>query len=81
MAAPAAQVTERSFEDYHLYTLPLATTLHDRETKQVEFLRGSGIASKRLYIYDGVEVDRESVRQRTCARCRSTAPNPIRTFG
>ena len=48
------QVTERSFEDYHLYNLPLATTLHDRETKQVEFLRGSGISSKRLYIYDGV---------------------------
>jgi len=48
------QVTERSFEDYHLYNLPLPTTLHDRETKQVEFLRGSGIASKRLYVYDGV---------------------------
>jgi hypothetical protein len=48
------QVTERSFEDYHLYNLPLPTTLHDRETKQVEFLHGSGIASKRLYIYDGV---------------------------
>ena len=48
------QVTERSFEDYHLYNLPLETTLHDRETKQVEFLRGSGISSKRLFIYDGV---------------------------
>ncbi len=53
MAEP--QVSEQAFEDYHLYTLPLATTLHDRETKQVEFLRGSGIASKRLYVYDGVE--------------------------
>jgi hypothetical protein len=52
------QVTERSFEDYHLYTLPLATTLHDRETKQVEFLRGNGISSKRLYVYDGVMVNR-----------------------
>jgi hypothetical protein len=52
------QVTERSFEDYHLYTLPLATTLHDRETKQVEFLRGSGISSKRLYVYDGLVVNR-----------------------
>jgi hypothetical protein len=45
-----AQVTERSFEDYHLYTLPQPTTLRDRETKQVEFLRASGIQSKRLYI-------------------------------
>ena len=52
------QVTERSFDDYHLYNLPLATTLHDRETKQVEFLRGSGIRSQRLYVYDGLVVDR-----------------------
>jgi hypothetical protein len=52
------QVTERSFEDYHLYSLPLATSLHDRETKQVEFLRGSGIPSRRLYVYDGLSVDR-----------------------
>ena len=52
------QVTERSFEDYHLYSLPLPTTLHDRETKQVEFLHGSGISSKRLYVYDGMKVNR-----------------------
>jgi hypothetical protein len=58
MDLSAPQVTERSFEDYHLYTLPLPTTLHDRETKQVEFLRGSDIASKRLYVYDGVSIDR-----------------------
>jgi len=48
------QVTEKTFEDYHLYTLPQPTTLHDRETKQVEFLRASGIQSKRLYVYDGM---------------------------
>ncbi len=51
-------VTERPFEDYHLYSLPLATTLRDRETKQVEFLRASGVASKRLYVYDGLSIDR-----------------------
>ena len=52
------QVTEKTFEDYHLYTLPQSTTIHDRETKQVEFLRASGIQSKRLYIYDGAQFDR-----------------------
>jgi len=52
------QVSERAFEDYHLYTLPLPTTLHDRETKQVEFMRASGIQSKRLYVYDGLSVNR-----------------------
>ncbi len=52
------QVTEKTFEDYHLYSLPLPTTIHDRETKQVEFVRASGIQSKRLYVYDGVQFDR-----------------------
>ncbi|HVX67999.1 MAG TPA: DUF4139 domain-containing protein [Bryobacteraceae bacterium] len=52
------QVEEKTFEDYHLYTLPQPTTLHDRETKQIEFLRASGIQSKRLYVYDGAKFDR-----------------------
>jgi hypothetical protein len=52
------QVEEKTFEDYHLYTLPQATTIHDRETKQVEFLHASGIQSKRLYVYDGARFDR-----------------------
>ena len=58
MMAQAPQVTEKSFEDYHLYTLPQPTTLHDRETKQVEFLHASGIQSKRLYIYDGAALEK-----------------------
>jgi hypothetical protein len=52
------QVEEKAFEDYHLYALPQPTTIHDRETKQVEFLRAVGIQSKRLYIYDGMQTDR-----------------------
>jgi len=52
------QVQEKAFEDYHLYSLSLPTTIHDRETKQVEFLRGSGIQAKRLYVYDGLMVNR-----------------------
>jgi hypothetical protein len=52
------QVEEKTFEDYHLYTLPLPTTIHDPETKQVEFLHASGIQSKRLYVYDGARFDR-----------------------
>jgi hypothetical protein len=57
-AQPSApQVSEKAFEDYHLYTLPGATTIHDRETKQVEFLHAGGIQSKRLYVYDGARLD------------------------
>jgi hypothetical protein len=55
VSAPA--VTERSFDEYHLYTLERPTTLFDRETKQVEFVRASGVSSKRSYVYDGVKLD------------------------
>jgi len=50
-------VTQKAFDEYHLYTLPLATTLRDRETKQVEFIRSGGIKSSRIYVYDGVKID------------------------
>lgn len=50
-----APVTEKAFEDYHLYTLPQPTTLHDRETKQVEFLNAAGVVAKSVYIYDGAQ--------------------------
>jgi hypothetical protein len=55
--AMAPAVTERTFDEYHMYTLARATTLHDQETKQVEFVRGTGVASKKLYVYDGASID------------------------
>lgn len=56
-SASAPQVTEKAFDEYHLYSLPLATTLHDRETKQVEFARSAGVQTQRIYVYDGVKID------------------------
>jgi len=60
LQARAAQepVTERAFDEYHLYTLERPTTLHDRETKQVEFVTASGIKSQRIDIYNGGASDR-----------------------
>ena len=54
-AAPA--VTEKAFDEFHLYTLEHATTLRDRETKQVEFIHASNVASRQLYVYDGAQID------------------------
>lgn len=51
-------VSEKAFDEYHLYTLQNPTTLRDRETKQVEFVRASGIKSQRVYVYDGVKIDK-----------------------
>jgi hypothetical protein len=50
-------VTQKTFDEYHLYTLARATTLRDRETKQVEFLRASGVRADRVYVYDGFLLD------------------------
>jgi hypothetical protein len=67
----APVVQEKSFDEFHLYTLPRATTLHDQETKQVEFVSATGIRSQRLYIYDGAKLAQstyynpEQIRQDT----------------
>ncbi|HEX5054781.1 MAG TPA: hypothetical protein VFZ65_23595 [Planctomycetota bacterium] len=56
VAAPtggAPKVTEKAFDEFHLYSLPLPTTLRDRQQKQVEFVRAMHVASKTLYVYDG----------------------------
>jgi hypothetical protein len=49
------QVLEKAFDEYHLYTLPRPVTLHDRETKQVEFLRAANVKADRVYVYDGAK--------------------------
>jgi hypothetical protein len=50
-----ATVTEKSFDEFHLYTLARATTLRDRETKQVEFVRAESVKAPSIYVYDGAE--------------------------
>ena len=54
--AMAPPVTERSFDEYHLYSLARPVTLRDHEIKQVEFVRATGVESKRLYVYDGAQI-------------------------
>ncbi|CAN5732418.1 DUF4139 domain-containing protein [soil metagenome] len=56
MDAPqeGAPVTERSFDEYHLYALPRPVTLRDQETKQIEFIRAEGVQSARRYIFDAL---------------------------
>lgn len=51
--ADAPQVEAKKFDEFHMYSLPLKTTLRDRETKQVEFVRSDKLRTEKLYIYDG----------------------------
>ncbi|MGA9627214.1 MAG: hypothetical protein WBQ65_22255 [Bryobacteraceae bacterium] len=56
-ASGGPSVTEKTFDEYHLYTLQRPVTIHDRETKQVEFVRAAGVKSDVIYIYDGAKID------------------------
>lgn len=57
--AAAPNVTEKAFDEFHLYTLERRTTLRDKEVKQVEFVRASGVKAARLYIYDPVRAEND----------------------
>ncbi len=54
-AAMAPPVSEKSFDEFHLYTLAHATTLRDQQTKQVEFVGANSIHAQRIYVYDGAK--------------------------
>jgi hypothetical protein len=54
--APAPTVTEKAFDEFHLYTIARPTTLRDRETKQIEFVHAEKIQSHTVYVYDGADL-------------------------
>jgi hypothetical protein len=53
--AAAPVVTEKAFDEFHLYDIGRRTTLHDRETKQVEFVHAEKMFAPTIYVYDGAE--------------------------
>ena len=53
VAAPEPAVTEKAFDEFHLYSVARPTTLHDRETKQVEFVHAEKMFAPTIYVYDG----------------------------
>ena len=57
LLADKPTVTEKTFDEFHLYTVANPTTLRDGETKQVEFVRTEGVKAERLYIYDGATIE------------------------
>ena len=48
-----AAVTEKAFDEFHLYSIARPTTLHDHETKQVEFVHAEKMLAPTIYVYDG----------------------------
>lgn len=57
-----AQFSEKSFFEYHLYTLERPTDLLDRQTKQVSLFPDASVQNRRIYEYDySRSTDRVSV--------------------
>jgi hypothetical protein len=48
-------VSEKAFDEFHLYSVARPTTLHNRETKQVEFAHAEKMYAPTLYVYEGAE--------------------------
>jgi len=52
-AAKKREVVEKAFAEYHLYTVTEPTTLNDRQTKQIEFVKRPGVPVRKKYFYRG----------------------------
>jgi hypothetical protein len=55
MAAMDANMTEKTFFEYHMYTLARPTTLAENSSKQVEMASAANVPIRKLYVYDGAE--------------------------
>jgi hypothetical protein len=52
-AAKAEQFVQQDIFEYKLYSLQRATTIRNRETKQIEFTNAAGTPINKLFVYDG----------------------------
>lgn len=48
-----AQFVQQDIFEYKLYSLQRATTIRNRETKQIEFTSAVGVPINKLFVYDG----------------------------
>jgi hypothetical protein len=61
------QFVEKSFFEYHLYTLSAPSTVKDRQIKQLKLLKADDVKATRRYVYDpvpGVEEGQQHVTVR-----------------
>ena len=52
-AAPAANMTQEAFSDYHLYTMQRKTTINNAQTKPVSLLEGTDVPTGKRYVVEG----------------------------
>ena len=72
-----APVSEKTFDEFHLYTLANPTTLRDKETKQVEFVRAVGVKSERVYILEAHGTSGQSEKVQVWREFRNSEANRL----
>jgi len=55
MSLEEGGMTEKSFFEYHMYSLGRLTTLAENSSKQVEMAAAAGVPVRKLFTYDGVQ--------------------------
>jgi hypothetical protein len=55
-AAAAPQFEEKSFFEYHLYTLQRPTTIRESQTKQVSLLAAAEVPATKTFVYNGSQM-------------------------
>jgi hypothetical protein len=70
------QVTQKPFDDFHLYDLNRTVALRDGEIKQVQFINASGVSLKRSYVYDGTAENLQPYRGGQVNQQRDFGFNP-----
>jgi hypothetical protein len=53
-------VTQKEFDDFHLYDIHRTVSLQNHETKQLQFLDATGVTLQRSYEFNGNEATRQS---------------------
>lgn len=56
---PGPQVTQKAFDDFHLYDLNRTVSLREGEIKQIQFIEADGVTLSRSYVYDGADAARQ----------------------
>lgn len=55
MALDKAGFTEKSFMEYHMYTLGRKSTINNNQVKQIEFIEpAEGVAAKKIFVYERI---------------------------
>jgi len=74
-AAPAPQLTQEGFSEYHLYSLERRTSIQNNESKQISLLNGTGVPVGKYLIVEG-----QPYYYRNPQSLGNATPQPVKVY-